>query len=436
MPGILLLPVETIHLIAGYLPTDDFFAFRQTCQFIKEITFDQFTRTYFERRYVMLERQSLNTLIRISEHPSLGPKVHTLGLCTERLPEPEYDVDGIQGFWSTLTGDSGSGEFDYWPDGDAGLWPEDDDFLDQSNAIICRRYFDDQESFLSGADVAALTQAMKRLSNCKALVLTDANAPWGAKWLEREAGELDRGLASDDVDDEPFVKHVLDVMLTAAKASNLGLEELRIELGQEDEPMSTEPISFCLLDSPPEHMRQPGNIHLTSITTLKLLVSVVITDVPNENEPVPEWAHNFDRFIGLFPQLSHFSLAFSDVTDFYTISSYLFDMLSIPQLRKLELTLVEATESHLTGFLLRHQSALEEIVFCEMIMEDKSSWITLLGKIKHMPHVHSMTLKDCWFSALDYSRTTCDNYELATVCIKGEGGYEEAIAMVEEVETM
>lgn len=435
MPTLRSLPVETIHSIVGYLPTDDFCAFRQTCRDINVKTFGWFTGTYFQTRYVMLEQESLNTLIRISEHPSLGPNVRTLGLCTEHLPEPDEPLEWSRSLWSTLVGDSDSDDLDFWPGGDAGMWPEDDDdFLNQSDAVICRRYFDDQESFLSGPDVEALTRAMGRLYNCKTLVLTDAHTPWGAMRLEREAGELDRGLTYDDVDDESFVKHVLDVMLTAAKASNLPVEELCIELGQEGELASGEPVSFHLLDSPPEHMRQPGSeCHLTSLTTLKLLANPMLKDKSGENELAPDWAQNLARFIGLFPQLSHFSLAFSNDFDYHPMSPCLFDMLSIPQLQKLELARLEVTEAELTELLLRHRSTLEEITLREVAMYDKISWTTLLGKIKHMPQVHSVTLKDCWLFVLNHSGVMYD-YELDAVHIRDEQDFEEAIAKVEEQE--
>ncbi|KAI8710630.1 F-box domain-containing protein [Fusarium sp. LHS14.1] len=221
MTTLLSLPVETIQLIPGYLSADDFRAFRQTCRDINAKTFSRFARTYFQTRYVMLEKESLNTLIHISEHPLLGPEVRTLGLCTDHFTEPEDGSDESQSLWSVMAGYSDSDGLELWPSGELSMWPEDgddndDDVLNQSYATTYRRYFDAQEDFLSGPDIEALRRAMRRLSNCKTLLLTDACIPWGGARLEREIGELDRGLGYEDADSERFVKHVLHVMLTAA----------------------------------------------------------------------------------------------------------------------------------------------------------------------------------------------------------------------------
>ncbi|EXK76842.1 hypothetical protein FOQG_18427 [Fusarium oxysporum f. sp. raphani 54005] len=398
-------------------------------------TFGRFKRTYFQTRYVMLERESLNTLIRISEHPLLGPEVRTLGLCTERLPEPDESVNGSRSFWNTLAEDSDSDQLDFWPGGETDVWFEDDDdddILNSSYAAICRRYFDDQESFISGPDVDALTRAMSCLCNCRTLVLTDAHTPWGAMRLEREVGELERGLTYDEFDDQPFVKHVLNAMLTAAKASEIPVEELCIYLGHPDEPKATFPIGFRLLDSPPEHMRKRGSEGgLTSLTTLRLLASPTIGRTWGGDDPAPSWIHNCRRFIGFFPSLSHFSLAFEDEFDDHTAFPGLSSALSIVQLRKLELARLEVTEVQLAKLLLHHQSTLEEITLRQVSMCGMRSWATLLGKIKHMSQVRSVNLKGCWLSTSNPSGEV-DCYDI-DVCIKGEQDFEEAIAMMEEL---
>lgn len=442
MSGLLSIPVETVHLIAAYLPIDDLCALRLTCRDMNAKTLGWFARRYFRTRYVMLERESLNTLIRISGHPRLGPEVRTLGFCTERLLEPDDGLEEENSFWETvagdMAGDSDSDEPDGWLEGerDAGLWPGDDGFLDQSAAVISRRYFDDQESFFSGPDVAALTRAMSGLYNCKTLLLTDAHPPWGAVRMEREVGELGRGLAHDAIGDESFVKHVIDVMLTAARESQLPVEELCIELGKESKISAGDPISLHLLDSPPESIaRRPDSNHLIGLTTLKLIASPVIEDESEEDEAAPGWPGNFSRFLGLFPQLSHFSLAFSGDFDYGIASSCLLDVLSLPRLRKLELTRIDTVEAQLTGFLLRHESTLEEVVLDKVKMTGRISWTTLLEKSKQMPGVHSMTLKDCWLFYCSRPGYMYD-YELETVSMRNEKDFEHAIAMVEGLGTV
>lgn len=221
-------------------------------------------------------------------------------------------------------------------------------------------------------------------------------------------------------------------MLTATNASKL-LEELCIYLGQEDKPQTKSLIGFPLLDLPPGHMAQSeSRSDTTSLTTLKLLASPPL-EKTSENDHAPTRSQNLAHLIGLFAHLARFSLAFGNDFDNQTISPCLYNMLSIPQLRKLELTRLEVTETQLVGLFLRHQSTLEEVSLRGVVMYDKISWTTLLRKIEQMPRAHGVTLKDCWVFALSRCGATYD-YELGTVYIRNRQDFKEGIAMVEELE--
>ncbi|RMI96293.1 hypothetical protein CDV36_016342 [Fusarium kuroshium] len=129
--------------------------------------------------------------------------------------------------------------------------------------------------------------------------------------------------------------------------------------------------------------------------------------------------------MGLSPHLAHFYLAFSNDFDIQIISPCLYNILSIPQLRKLELTRLGVTEAELVDLLLRHQSTLEKASLREVVMYDKISWTML--------QVHEVTLKDCWLFALSCCGVTYE-YERGAFYINNRQGFEEAIAMVEELE--
>lgn len=94
----------------------------------------------------MLEKESLNTLIHIPEHPLLRPEVCTLRLCTDHIPEPEDGSGESQSFWSVMAGYFDSDGLDLRPSGELSMWPQDDDndddILNQSYATTHRRHFD------------------------------------------------------------------------------------------------------------------------------------------------------------------------------------------------------------------------------------------------------------------------------------------------------
>ena len=78
MPSISHLPVEMLCSIASLLDVQDFTSFRQTSRVMHNSTMPQFATQYFKRRYIFLQRHSLEALINIARHPVFGPTVHTI----------------------------------------------------------------------------------------------------------------------------------------------------------------------------------------------------------------------------------------------------------------------------------------------------------------------------------------------------------------------
>lgn len=89
---LLSLPTEITALIACQLSANDFFHFRQICRSANSRTLSLFAKQYFPRRYVMLERRSLENLVRISRHRVLGPSVYTLDICIDHFTDP-FDLE-------------------------------------------------------------------------------------------------------------------------------------------------------------------------------------------------------------------------------------------------------------------------------------------------------------------------------------------------------
>ncbi|KAI8649735.1 F-box domain-containing protein [Fusarium keratoplasticum] len=283
-------------------------------------------------------------------------------------------------------GDEFEEEFEDESDEDLELDEDDtEDFYDR----MYRERLDDQKTLLLGHDIIYLAQAMTGLPNCKTLIHTDARIPWGASRLKREVGsELARGFHPDDVEDQQFVQRILQVMLSAVAKSELPVEKLDFYLGHVDEPKSVNPMSLQLLDWP--IYVSPVTWTLTSLTSLRLLISPFY-----KNNRAYGWEKRAMGFFDLFPQLSHFTLAFDGEFDNHTVFPIFSELLKIPQLRVMELARFEAAAAELTKMLLQHQSTLEEITLREVKMNEAGSWTSVLNTVRDMPQFHSFTMKKC-----------------------------------------
>jgi hypothetical protein len=86
MATLLSLSTEVICMMVDLLlTTDDIFRFRQTCKYAAQHTTARVVRDYFQCRTVMFERQSLQALSDMTEHPDFGPCNKELRICTCHL---------------------------------------------------------------------------------------------------------------------------------------------------------------------------------------------------------------------------------------------------------------------------------------------------------------------------------------------------------------
>ncbi|QKD57824.2 uncharacterized protein FOBCDRAFT_165303 [Fusarium oxysporum Fo47] len=404
MATLLELPEDVIHSVAELLPVNDFFSLRLSCRRLNAMSLHAFIRVYFQTRYVMIEEHSLQTLISISQHETFGPAVRALGFCTEHLLE--MDDEQSRDFFAFLEAGWGRGypcedefEEEFGDESDEDLEMEEDDKEDFYDRVY-RERLDDQKTLLLGHDILYLAQAMTGLPNCKTLILTDARIPWGASRLKREVGsELSRGFHPDNFEDEQFVQRIL-------------------------QPKSVNPISLQLLDWPV--YVSPIAWTLTSLTSLRLLISPFY-----KNNRAYGWEKRAMGFFDLFPQLSHFTLAFDDEFDNHTVFPIFSELLKIPQLRVMELARFEATAAELTKMLLRHQSTLEEITLREVKMNEAGSWTSVLSTVRDMPQFHSFTMKQCLIG--DWFFTDVSDEIDEVISIKDRERIEELAAQIEIV---
>ncbi|KAH7113062.1 hypothetical protein EDB81DRAFT_826454 [Dactylonectria macrodidyma] len=392
MVALLELPTEVVCAIAEFLPGNSLFSFRQTCQGINTKTRGIFECAYFQTRYVMFERQSLDILKAISEHPSLRHAVRTLGLCIEHLSKSEMNKLRYADCPLQVHGD------------------EIPPYFEDSVAQHC------------------LVQAMRKLPNCKTLVLTDAHVPWGSVRLQKEAGcVLERGLETDFLRGG-FVQYLLNVMLTAAVESKLPVEKLDIYLGHMDEPNCVQPISVSLLDVPlTQDKPAPARLNLATLTSLRL----ILCPYPGDSKG-PRWEPAFDRFLAMFPQLSHFTLAFDgeEQYDHHDIFPRLSKAISIPKLRVVEFARLEATVSELAEVLVRHRQTLEEATLRDVKLRGIGSWPFLLNILRNMFGVRRVTMKNCLIED-EWIRDHCDDMP-DIVCITDQRTYANVVGWIEE----
>jgi hypothetical protein len=237
------LPEELITLIATELDSQDFFNFRRICREINTKSFSHLLHHYFQTRYVMLDRCSLENLLQISSHTIFGPSLHTLEICVDHLTDEP-------------------------PLFNPGTWYCDlEHELATVNEAEYKRYLDDQIYLKeSGLDAAYLTQALVNLPNCKTIVIDDLNQPWGAASQKRQTGvsPTSKVLTADSI---CFVKRALRVILAAVIASRLSLEEFHISFGFNRHAIS--PAMLVLPEICSDQLRS----RLTSLNTLVLTIN-------------------------------------------------------------------------------------------------------------------------------------------------------------------
>lgn len=409
MATILHLPPEISGFITEQLSTEDFFRFRQTCKYISTQTATYFARNYFQTRYVMLERRSLETLTRIAEHPALGTSIQTVEICTNHLlPLDELRIidPPSRPVWQIIAGvssddiggDVSSEEAD---DSDRDVGSEESDasassrlHLRRLNEKAYRKSFQDQEELVrTGYDIKCLTQSLKHIVNCKTINIADDNRPWGLKRLQREIGTVpQRCLTFQSSKSIEFIRRIAHAVFTSIAASNIPIEVLDVSIG-------------CLIDNAsrisPDMLIGPSAIlaqfQLPSLRELNLLLN------PNSPEHAADsstWTSDLVQFIRRFPELSDFSLDFEH-RDSYSLfnSNFALDfvhrdsgsrfsrlctVLHIPKLEVLRLGSIDCTSMELAFFLLRHQRTLREVYLdtIDLVDGDVGRWRWLIEIIR------------------------------------------------------
>ncbi|PNP40320.1 hypothetical protein THARTR1_11251 [Trichoderma harzianum] len=376
-------------------------------------------------RRVMLNRQSLETLADIAEHPTLGPSVRDVEVSTNHLlpldelrtlkppSEPfsektarrERSADGQdegaeeeteevaeediekemqqedeRGGEETINTREADSDYDYCP------------HLRGLNEVAYRNAFVDQEELIRrGDDIKHLTRAMRSLINCNTISIMDDNRVWGLRRLKEKIGILpQRCLTFESPKSVELVRRMLYALFTALAAraeSNTSIKKLKIfstiENANRISPdMLVKPSSATL-----------DNIRLNTLPTLFLTLD---PKSPEHNATSVNWAHDLVQFVNRFPELSHVTIQFEDhdevsdsITGTHQINhaantrfSKLSQLLSIPKLEIVKLGSFNCTSMELALFLLRHQNTLKDIHLGSIYLADADGeiggWLWLI----------------------------------------------------------
>ncbi|SPO05341.1 uncharacterized protein DNG_08028 [Cephalotrichum gorgonifer] len=397
MPPISHLPTELLCSIASLLDTRNFTSFRLSSRLVHGGTIPLFAARYFKRRHVFLERHSLESLVDIARHPVLGPAVHTLDVSIARViespdawgpnlqysyEEEEEEEPRAEGPGSPPASPTQSEE-DSRAMRDAATPPPDkvERVLADRDAYI--RYRDDQRYVAEcGLDTAYLTLALATMPNCKTLVLSAHDRPWGARTLARRTGLW----PTTDIHTTArgnFARHTQQVVLSAAFASGIKLEKLDI-LFMPPDPGSR-PSVFV-----PELAAQHIRSRLINLNTLCLTLSRAHNSY-SYNAP-----GSFTQFLELFPRVECLELCMNSCNDSNLFTTIADSPLHMTALRDLELHGLNCTAPALAKFLCRHQGTLKDVRLKRVHVLQRRGWGLIFHTIRrNLSAVEDLLVEKC-----------------------------------------
>ncbi|KAM0539909.1 hypothetical protein ACHAO7_011713 [Fusarium culmorum] len=330
----------------------------------------------------MFERRSLQTLIDISEHHTLRGKIRILEICPnhfqplDELRVTEPAIAALK-YFEILCGEIGSRE---------DIEAIKEDRLSRLNEKAYCEHLEDQEQLLrTGDDIALLKQAMKNLTRCESVCLTDGN-PWGLEHLRERIGIYpQKSLSFKSSTSEKLVEHMIQATLAAIAMTELHIQTLDISPGfQMNNARCIHPgmligSSALLSGSPMKH-----------ISRLYLVL-----DKHSGLENTSKWAPSLVQFIESFPSLSHLCLGFDDSDDWGRFSE-LCKTLLIPNLEMLSLRSINCASMDLAFFLLRHEKTLRRIQLDWVKLTDGvKSWRWLFEVVRDSLDITSLGTRGC-----------------------------------------
>ncbi|KAH8649998.1 hypothetical protein BX600DRAFT_473921 [Xylariales sp. PMI_506] len=363
MTGIPKLPHEVISSIASYLDTIDFCHLRLTSRQLREGSLFLFSKRYFTKRLVTLQRDSLETLAQIAKHDSFGPAVVKLGINISHLLRDQKLQIQILDIWNLL--------------------PDAGDEIGPINPSVYDELFADQQLVISSnLGATLLAQSIAKLPNLRCIFLDETSRPWGRRALERKMGMIMMDVM-DTPESNDFVKRGINIIIEAiATSSEIALREFEIHVGSESIAVTAEMLALPPLS--PALIRDK----FSSITDLGLTLN------PDSIGDDRHWNASFLKFMDLFPALCRFDLRFLP-RDKHTRFPVIVAALHLPKLENLSLSKIDCTEEELKSFLYRHAETLRKIYLFTIDIVEGGSWQSLIRGIQQVLQLESLYLDYC-----------------------------------------
>ncbi|KAK4653543.1 hypothetical protein QC762_0084700 [Podospora pseudocomata] len=453
MVGLLRLPNELLDIIFGGLDAQSFSALRLTSKYIKLATLPAFISRYFQTRYIMLSRLSLENLMEIARHPDFGPAVKTLELCTDHFvefPNPYFHTTRHQGdilltieegrcppavLVGSIDDAHSSGEEEDQSPGEEGRRTDEGSVSSQASyetlldKVAYTSLWEEQEYIImSGLAQAYITQALISLPNIEAAVISNMHRPWGALAHGRQTG-LPPTNALDDSMQVQFLGQVLRITLTAIATSGAALSSLAITAGV----LSREAIAPDILRPSESHFQYYKNLP-PSLTELTLNVSAKATRGAEDR-----WADDLSAFIGVFRQLTQLDLVITPVDYGPRVDrlKQLAPKLQIPNLQCLGLYRAYCSVQDLGAFIVRHKATLQSVTLVQVgVSGGIGHWRSLFALIRaHLPRLE-LSIKLCTAAGLVLlCRAEHENGEEFEDSFDVGGSHEAWTTAIEVIET-
>ncbi|KAH7141558.1 hypothetical protein B0J13DRAFT_557008 [Dactylonectria estremocensis] len=429
MVGLLQLPNEVLAIIFDGLDAQGFSTLRLMSKHANLATLPAFISRYFQTRYIMLSRLSLENFVEIARHPVFGPAVRTLELCTdhfEQFPDLGSHITRHEGdillaiqegryppavLVGSIDDAHSSGEEGGQSPGEEGGGTNEGSLSSQDSyeapvdKATYKSLWEEQEHIImSGLAQAYITQALISLTNIEAVVISNMHQPWGALAHGRQTG-LPPTNVLHNYEQVPFIGQVLRITLTAIATTGAALSSLAITAG-----LTREAITPDILRPSKSHFQYYKSLP-PSLTGLTLNVSAEATRGAEDR-----WADDLSAFIGVFQQLTQLDLVIQPV-DFGPQVDRLKQLapkLQLPNLQCLGLYRVYCSVQDLGVFIVRHKATIQSVNLVRVgVSGGIGHWRSLFVLIRdHLPR-------------LELSISLCTARGLALLCrVEYENGEE------------
>lgn len=456
MVGLLRLPNELLAIIFGGLDAQGFSALRLTSKYAKLATLPAFISRYFQTRYIMLSRLSLENLVEIARHPDFGPAVRTLELCTDHFvefPDPGFytvrhegdilaaiqegryppaasvgSIDDAQS--SGEEGGQSPGEESQGTD--EGSLSSQDSHEAPFDKVAYTSLWEEQEHIIiSGLAQAYITQALISLTNIEAVVISNMHRPWGALAHGRQTG-LPPTNALEDYEEVPFLGQVIRITLTAIATSGAALRSLAIT-GFTAGIFSRGGITPDVFRLSESHFQYYKNLP-PSLTEITLSVSAEARRGAEDR-----WADDLSAFIGVFRQLTQLDLAIrpADFGPQVDRLKQLAPKLQLPNLQSLGLYRAYCSVQDIGAFIVRHKATLQRVTLVRVrVSGGIGHWRSLFALIRdHLPRL-GLSIELCTAGGLALlCRAEHENGEEFEDCFDVGGSHEAWTTAIEMIET-